>query len=75
MTDCLRCGVMILGQPFTRKEEVGHTVGADGKRDTHYSKVSICKSCHHREKKARAEFMARNAVFVILGAFALYWFF
>jgi hypothetical protein len=39
--------------------------------------VSICKSCHRREKKAKWEVMARNAVFVIviLGALALYWYF
>ena len=40
--------------------------------ETRISKVSICKSCHHGEKEAKAEVMARNGVFVILGAFA--WF-
>jgi hypothetical protein len=75
MTDCYRCGEMILGQPLRKDEEVGHTVRADGKRDTHYSKVFICKRCHQGEKDAKAEAMARNAVVVILGLGALYWFF
>jgi hypothetical protein len=74
MTDCPRCREMIIGQPITRNEEVGHTVRADGKRDTHFSKVSICGSCHRLEKRAEWEVMARNAVFLIIGALALYWF-
>jgi hypothetical protein len=72
-TACPRCGEKIQGQHFSRYEEDSHTVRADGKRDRHYSKVSICKKCHHAEKEAKAEVMARNAVILILGACALYW--
>jgi hypothetical protein len=68
MTDCHRCGVMIQGQAFPRKE-VCLSVSSDGKRETHYSRMPICKSCVNREKVV----MARIAVFVILGAFAVFW--
>ena len=85
MTDCDRCDEVIRGLRFRRDKQTGHTDRADGKRDIHYTNVFICTHCVLREMVrdavsfvilwAKAKVTARNAVFVILGALALYGYF
>jgi hypothetical protein len=69
---------MIPGKAFPRIEEVGHTLRADGKRDTHYRKVLICGNCDRKaNQKAKVKAMARAwgvmVIGLVVGGFASPW--
>jgi hypothetical protein len=72
MTDCHDCGEKILGKLFRRKAEVGHTVQADGQRDTHFSEVPICKGCRRAPMMRRAKYLAIDTALVIASVFEIY---
>ena len=70
MPDCHRCHAQIIpGQASRRKEEVREIVSSDGKRETHYSKELICRSCANWERwviAGKAAFFALVAVVWLL---------